>query len=77
MSNKKQTAVQWLKDNFSYVTSGNITMEYLIDQAKEMEKQQIIEFGKKMQLVRDVDFDGNIEFIFNAEQYYNKTYETE
>jgi hypothetical protein len=70
----QQTAVEWLLDKWSI--QGTFYGSD-INQAKEMEKQQIIEFGKKMQLVRDVDFEGNIEFIFNAEQYYNKTYETE
>lgn len=41
----------------------------------EKEKQQIIEFGYKMQLVSDVDTDGNIKFTFNPEDYYSKTFE--
>ena len=63
----KQTAVEWLEDNFSYVTSGNMTMEYLIEQSKEMEKQQII----------DAYDDGNYAYgmgIKEPEQYYNETF---
>jgi hypothetical protein len=67
----EQTAVEilfkiWLKKE--HITPNEWS------EALEMEKQQIIDFGEKMQLVRDVDFDGNIEFIFNPEQYYNQTF---
>jgi len=34
----------------------------------------MIEFGNKMQIVKDIDSDGNIEFAFNPEQFYNENY---
>ena len=40
----------------------------------EKEKQQIIEFGNKMQRIDDVDFDGFVTFFYEPEDYYNKTY---
>jgi hypothetical protein len=81
----EQTAVEWFEVELESISvdfsDGLITFkefigqyQKLLKQAKEMEEKQIIDFGEKMQLVRDVDFDGNIEFIFNAEQYYNETF---
>jgi hypothetical protein len=46
MSNKKQTAVDWLLND--YVNKGLITIE-AIEQAKEIEKQQIEDAFKKGQ----------------------------
>ena len=40
----------------------------------EKEKQQMIEFGNKMQIIDDVDFDGFVTFFYEPEDYYNKTY---
>ena len=67
----KQTAVEWLVEQIC----GDHTSEWQeqIDQAKEMEKEQIIDayyqIGKDHQ-----------DMIFpiekNAEQYYNETYES-
>jgi hypothetical protein len=72
MKNKNMTAVEWLE---------SIEMERDLNlgdwrKAKEMEKEQRIEDMKKMQIIDDVDFDGNVTFIFNnIEQYYKETYE--
>lgn len=87
MENKKQTAVEWLFDNlnlcfdkfdngeYSYTEFVNASNE-IKDQAKAMEKQQMIEDMSKMQIIDDVDFDGNVTFIFNnIEEYYKETYE--
>jgi hypothetical protein len=68
---KKQTAVEWLteklKIEFGLVFSNNI-----LDEAKEMEKQQII----------DAHIKGYIAPLstiknWDAEQYYNETYNNE
>ena len=74
----KQTAVEWLvcriiQDKKHNDISDKV-WDDIFEQAKEMEKQQIIDFGNKMQLVKDVDFDGNIEFVFKPEQYYTETF---
>ena len=67
MSNKKQTAVDWLLND--YVHKGVITIE-AIDQAKEMEKEQIIDFANNYGFdVCGYDYE-------RAEQYYKETYET-
>ena len=61
------TAVEWLEDNIHSDTTYN-EINVLIEKAKEMEKQQVIdayvEGGRK----------GFNEFADDYEQYYNKTY---
>ena len=65
MENKKQTAIEWLFEQFNNqdIPFGS----YLFKEAKELEKQQIIEAfydGK--------DIDCRFE---NAVEYYKETYE--
>jgi len=70
----KKTAVEWLIDML--VTENEITLKgenfKLFDQAKEMEKQQIVEAHgdklKKSQIIEDY------EYWFSGEDYYNKNY---
>lgn len=64
-SNKKQTAVDWLLND--YVNKGLITIE-AIEQAKKIEKQQI-----KVAFISGEHQQG---FQGEAEQYYKETYET-
>ena len=79
MSNKKQTAVEWLE---SEMLKPNLSMKDIFNQAKEMDKQQKIEAYN--QGYRDAENDasniplsiGDIEDYSNAEQYYKETYET-
>ena len=67
------TAVDWLEMEFIKLekTIGvNHKMYELIEQAKEMEKQQIIDFANSL-------LDKNINWTastITAEQYYNKTF---
>ena len=64
MENKKQTAVDWLLND--YVNKGVITIE-AIEQAKKIEKQQIID------ALRDgYSYLGD---KYDNEQYYKETYE--
>ena len=71
----KQTAVEWLADNIMPMIPFH-TLEYrnnfikFIDQAKEMEKEQIIDAYYQ----GDADSD-NIHV--DAEQYYNETFKSE
>jgi hypothetical protein len=65
----KQTAVEWLREKlqleFGFIFSDNI-----LEQAKEMEKEQ-------MALCYKVGvIDRNNGEVLNFEQYYNKTYNT-
>jgi hypothetical protein len=65
----KQTAVEWLEEQIKKTTYLYKEDKIAIKQAKEMEKQQII----------DAHLDGQsfsiaIEEIDYAEQYYNETF---
>ena len=66
----KQTAVEWLVEQFK--TTINSTLEEYekkVEQAKEMEKEQIM----------DAWSDGKFESTgcIEAEQYYNETFKSE
>jgi hypothetical protein len=80
MSNKKQTAVEWYAEQEIELTLDFISkkinyFEYgikklrLIEQAKEMEKQQIKEACNQGY------YDGYKDNGNNPEQYYKETYE--
>lgn len=68
MSDKKQTAVEWLTEKlwseFRFAFSNNI-----LEQAKELEKQQIIEAAKFVPAISSTK-----ENCKSAEQYYSQTY---
>lgn len=75
MSDKKQTAVEWLieilekqkNEPFNF-DEWKIAFEY----AKEIEKNQIVEaHGDKLKKSKD---SGNYEFWFTGKDYYNKTF---
>jgi hypothetical protein len=74
MSNKKQTAVEWLYEQLNGLNKP-ILDEYfqtVFSEAKEMEKQQIIEaFDKGISNGKENDY-----FILTSygEQYYNETF---
>lgn len=79
----KQTAVEWLFEQ--YVNKSIITLED-IEQAKEMEKEQIKDSYKEGFAYRDtwnwelnVDWDKDIkeENENEFEQYYNETFKSE
>jgi hypothetical protein len=62
----KQTAVEWLYDKFLF--AGYAIPTEWKEQAKQMEKEQMIEFADKYGFdVCHFDYD-------RAEQYYNQTY---
>jgi hypothetical protein len=75
MSNKKETAVEWFVEKLKAgidPEDGSISMNWLhdgtIEQAKKLEKQQII----------DAYWDGGQDIPLTenrCEQYYNETYE--
>ena len=75
----KQTAVEWLvheldkqmieRDKFD---AFDWIFEDLIKQAEKMEKEQIVEaHGNKLKKSQG---EGNYEYWFSGEDYYNKTY---
>jgi hypothetical protein len=65
MSNKKQTAVEWLVSHLNKQEWFTFKQNEYIEQAKAMEKEQIIDayYG-----------DSNSQSILNGEQYYNENY---
>ena len=65
----QQTAVEWLEKQLDIVDAYKIKVKTIIEYAKEMEKQQIIDAAADhcyptCELAR-----------IDAEQYYNETYE--
>jgi hypothetical protein len=67
---KKQTAVEWLQEAISKKLSSEISPSFLdlFDQAKEMEKEQIIDAANKLL------YHGTGPGDTAAEQYYNETF---
>lgn len=75
MNNKKQTATEWLFEKLWETPKDKLTWNAILEQAKEIHKQQAIEDMYKMQIIDDVDLDGNVDFIFNnIEHYYKEKY---
>jgi hypothetical protein len=70
----KQTAVEWLFEQV-WITSGEDLPE-LLEQAKEMEKEQIMNAYNHGQNNGYMYSDGNSNII-QAEQYYNETFKSE
>jgi hypothetical protein len=74
MSNNKQTAVDFifsqLPDEYTATRQGF----EVYTQAKAIDKEQRIQDMSKMQIISDVDFDGDVTFMFNPKKYYAETY---
>jgi hypothetical protein len=71
MENKKQTAVEWLKDNLpSLFTDDSGYYRKLFEQAKEMEKEQIIWAYDDAYISMNLAFRG----FDRSLEYYEKTY---
>jgi hypothetical protein len=70
----KQTAVEWLINELQLYYEGKSKLVYyeIIDQAKEMEKQQIID-AKNDPKNYDAYWDNDV-LISSGEVYYNETY---
>ena len=77
MSNKQKTAVEYIIEELSIrfdIVSNNLPyIQDIVEKAKEIEKQQIIDTWNTRAKI-----DGIITFTDNrrAEQYYKETYET-
>jgi hypothetical protein len=69
MSNKKHTAVEWLIEQCPRIET--IVADYIIEQSKEMEKQQM-----KDAALSNVTKNEGLRKIFETqfEQYYKETY---
>jgi hypothetical protein len=76
---KKQTAVEWLveeihKNGEEIHRNGNWIPTHMIEQAKQMEKEQMIEFIKKAPIKTGLLREPDIYYIIDAESHYNETY---
>ena len=89
MSNKKQTAVDWqhielMRINFEYATNKITPREfqeqtkYILEKAKEMEKEQIVDAIVQHQIKHHDLWSekGILQAVKQAEHYYNQTYNT-
>jgi Zn/Cd-binding protein ZinT len=87
--NKQQTAVDWFADKiwslaiqliYDEMNEGQFAMAYdeLIEQAKQMEKEQTKAAYNKGYQDGEIDSldakDGDVQFFEDAERYYNETY---
>jgi len=72
----KQTAVEYLEQKLLYFLLPNKLEPILrhIEQAKHMEKEQMIEFANKVLDNTVGDYDGDIELLTPLEDIYNETY---
>ena len=61
----KQTAVEWLADNIHYLHSTK--WNDILEQAKEMEKQQIIEACNQIEVI-------GLDHELPGEKYYNEQF---
>ena len=72
----KKTAIDWLVDkiNTDCLNSTYVRID-LIQQAKQMEKEQMIEFAEDyIDYHCYADFDNQITYDKTATEYYNETY---
>ena len=69
MSNKQQTAVEWLMDRLPHSIETQFSKQ--IEQAKELEKQQIMDANIAGMEFIPVDPNRHQE---DAKQYYNETF---
>ena len=61
----KQTAVEWLADNIHYLHSTK--WNDILEQAKEMEKQQIIDACNQIEVI-------GLDHELPGEKYYNEQF---
>ena len=69
----KQSSIEWLQEQLKKVLIDNQIKqtEYLFTQAKEMHKQEVIDFANDLLAQNDINY---IAVPDLAEQYYNETY---
>jgi hypothetical protein len=74
----KQTAVQWLMHNIveDQIIKSKSMNEWIdiFEQAKQIDKEQRLQDMSKMQIISDVDFDGDVTFMFKPIEYFEQNY---
>jgi hypothetical protein len=73
MKTAMQEAIELVKEYNNRIIPYNVLLGNL-ELLLEKEKEQMIVFGKKMQLVQHVSYDDDITYCFEPEEYYNQTY---
>ena len=78
----KQTAVDYIKEKLmcNEYWYENMTFDQIIEQAKEMEKEQIMDAyndGAKLALISQSNLALQKGKLPNPEQYYNETFKSE
>ena len=82
-NNKQQTAVEWLIEHYTFADLTADSWQMIQQQAKEMEKEQIIETYIAAKMERNLVKTHFAYFLKlervteKAEEYYNKTYNNE
>jgi hypothetical protein len=70
----EKTAVEWLVEQFDLEMQDDFYLNK-INQAKEMEKEQIIDFARLcLNKAKDLDI---LTSFMDAEQYYKQTFKSE
>jgi uncharacterized protein YacL (UPF0231 family) len=67
MSNKQQTTVEWIEQE---MLKGNLSMKEILEQAKEMEKEQAIKLYYEYELYVMM----NESDVMTFGQFYKQTY---
>ncbi len=68
----QQTATEWLFEKLWETPIDKFSWYALLEKAKEMEKEQIVNAYLKKR--KRTDFLGALKLMDEAEKYYNKTY---
>jgi hypothetical protein len=70
----KQTAVEYLVEQLNEIGFHTIVIQSIIDKAKAMEKEQIVDACENTIKSFELDKDKTGFFIMGGEGYYNETY---
>jgi hypothetical protein len=68
-------SIEWLIEELTpSIALQQKYIDKLKEQAQAMHEKEMTEACRKMQIVMDVDFDGDVTFMFSPEDYYKKNY---
>jgi hypothetical protein len=70
-NNKQQTAIEWLEQE---MLKPNLSMKEILEQAKEMEKQRMIEFANNC--IKQIEVSDTCELLMveSPKDLYEQTY---
>jgi len=78
MKKQTQTAVEWFVEALETIGIVHLVTEDILEQAKEMEKQEQQMFGIILAVLNEEIGDEKfIELISKAKQYYNETFKSD